>query len=198
MHKTSVTAHAGALKTKPNTLDSIRAGLACGAGVIEVDVRFLPDGVPVLGHTKAGANAARLEDVFALMQGCETAINLDMKETAHVARMAELVAQHGLQERAFMTGLFKTGCAALRDCGLPYYLNAADPAAAGALGALGINISYRLCTKKLVQRTHEHGLLVSVWTVNRRQAMRKMLRMGVDNITTRKPDALLELLNHDT
>jgi len=194
MHRTFITAHAGALNTKPNTLDSVRAALSCGAGILEVDVRFLPVGTPVLGHTRVGPESARLEDVFALMQSCAIHINLDMKETSHVPRVAELVAQYGLQGRAFMTGLSRSACAALRDCGLPYYLNGASPAAAKELGALGVNVNYRQCTKKLVRDARAQGLLVSVWTADKPATMRRMLRRGVDNITTRHPDVLQGLM----
>jgi len=194
MHEIFVTAHAGALNTKPNTLDSVRAALSCGADIFEVDVRFLPDGTPALGHNKVGGESARLEDVFALMQGCAIHINLDMKETAHVPRVAELVAQYGLQGRAFMTGLSGPACAALRGCGLPYYLNGAAPAAAKELGALGVNINYRQCSKKLVRSARALGLLVSVWTADKPKTMRRMLRREVDNITTRRPDVLQGLM----
>ena len=195
MHETFITAHAGALNTRPNTLDSVRAALSGGADILEVDVRFLPDGTPALGHNHVGPNSARLEDVFALMRDSSIQINLDMKETAHVPRMVELVVQYGLQGRAFMTGLSAQACEALRDCGLPYYLNGASPAAAKALGALGVNIHYGKCSRKLVRGAHEAGLLVSAWTVDSPRAMRRMLRRGADNITTRRPDVLQELMN---
>jgi len=194
MHKISVTAHAGALNTKPNTLDSVRAALSCGADILEVDVRFLPGGAPVLGHTRAGPESARLEDVFALMRDSSIHINLDMKETSNALRVAELVAQYGLQGRAFMTGLSRSACAALRGCGLPYYLNGTSPAAAKALGALGVNINFRQCSKKLVRDTHALGLLISVWTADKPATMRKMLGREVDNITTRRPDVLQALM----
>jgi len=198
MHKPSITAHTGALNTKPNTLDSVRAALSSGADIFEVDVRFLPDGTPALGHNKVDAGSARLEEVFALMQGCTIQINLDMKETSNIPRMAELVARYGLQDRAFMTGLSKSACAALRSCGLPYYLNGASPTAALKLGALGVNINFRQCTKRLVRDAHAQGLLVSAWTADSPRTMHKMLRRGADNITTRHPDVLLEIIGHET
>ena len=194
MHKPSITAHAGALNTTPNTLDSVRACLSSGADIFEVDVRFLPDGTPALGHNQVGPDSARLEDVFALMQDFTIQINLDMKETSHVPRVDELVAQYGLRDRAFMTGLSRSACAALRGCGLPYYLNGAAPAAAKELGALGVNINYRQCSKKLVRDARALGLLVSVWTADKPGTMRKMLRRDVDNITTRHPDVLQGLM----
>jgi len=196
MHKTCITAHSGALQTKDNTFESIKAGLAfVGEGCIEVDVRFLPDGTPALDHDRVDQNSVKLEAVFELMQGYKGSINLDMKEHSNISAMVKLVDTYGLQGRAFMTGLSKDSCAALRDCGLPYYLNASDAKAAKELGAIGVNIFYKICSKRLVRRAREHGMKVSVWTVNKPRTMKKMLTLGVDNITTRCPDLLQEIMD---
>ena len=61
-------------------------------------------------------------------------------------------------------------------------------------GAIGINISYKPCTKELVDAFHENDLLVSIWTVNKKRKMFKILLLGPDNITTRRPDKLQEIL----
>ncbi|MCL2300758.1 MAG: glycerophosphodiester phosphodiesterase [Firmicutes bacterium] len=196
MHDISVTAHAGALRTRPNTLPSVLAALACGADILELDVRFLPDGTPALGHNQVDSRSPALEAAFGLMQNHATRVNLDMKETSHAARVAELVVQYGLQGRAFLTGIEEKHVPAVRDCGLPYYLNSPDIAAALELGALGPNIHYSNCTEALVKAAHARGLLVSVWTADRRAVMREMLRMGVDNITTRRPDVLRKVMRH--
>jgi len=45
----------------------------------------------------------------------------------------------------------------------------------------------------LLRRARELGLLVSVWTVDKPRHMRKMRRLGVDNITTRHPDILAKV-----
>ena len=199
MQKTCITAHSGALQTQANTLPSIQAGLDfIGDGVIEVDVRFLPDGTPALDHDRVDENSATLEAAFALMQRCKASVNLDMKEFSHIPRVAELVDAYGLQGRAFMTGLCKARCVEWHGCGLPFYLNGTDIAAAKQLGALGLNIHHGRCNKRLVRRAREQGLLVSVWTVDRPRTMRKMLALGVDNITTRRPDILMEIINHAT
>jgi len=203
----TITAHTGALNTPPNSLESVRAGLGCGADAIEVDVRFLPDGRPALGHDRvSGSRAVLLEDCFALMQSGSAAINLDMKETSGAAGLAALVKAYGLEEKAYMTGITASDMPAVRDCGLPYYLNCwPNPlgfgvrklaARAKELGAVGLNIHYRACGAALMRRAREHGLLVSVWTVGSTSMMRKMLRLGVDNITTRQPDQLLEIMKN--
>jgi len=197
MHKICITAHTGALRTKNNTLESAKAGLACaGVDCIEVDVRFLPDATPALGHDWVNAKSPKLEDVFKLMQNREASINLDLKEFTHISRVVALAGAYGLGKRAFFTGLREADCAKAQHCGLPYYLNGADVAAAKEVGAIGVNVHHKHCSKELVQAAHKENLLVSVFTVNRRRAMRNMVALGVDNITTRRPVVLTEICNH--
>ena len=191
----TVTAHTGAVRTEDNTLRSVKAGLACGADIIEVDVRFFPDGMPALGHDELGPESVLLEAVFKLMRRYPSvSVNLDMKEKTHIPRMVELAVQYGVEDRAFMTGMGRNDCVAWRDCGLPYYLNSTDVAAAKEVGAMGVNINFRDCTEELVQSAHEEGLLVSVWTVDEEPDMREMLQLDVDNITTRKPIILRRIM----
>ena len=46
-HGFTITAHTGCEGTPDNSLDSIRAGVAAGADIVEIDLHFLPDGTPV-------------------------------------------------------------------------------------------------------------------------------------------------------
>ena len=57
-------------------------------------------------------------------------------------------------------------------------------------GAIGINFNHKSASKELVDVFHENGLLVSIWTVNNKLKMRRILTFAPDNITTRKPDKL--------
>ncbi|MDR2753399.1 MAG: glycerophosphodiester phosphodiesterase [Oscillospiraceae bacterium] len=202
MPKPTITAHAGALGTKDNTLESALACAACpGVDRIEVDVRFLPDGTPVLLHNAgAPATCVRLED---LLRQVDCNYNLDMKETTHMQRIASLAQSYRLTERAVLTGLAAKDIFAVQSCGVPYYLNCAPTrlraktcvAQAKALGCVGLNIHFRACGKHLVQLAHAHGLLVQVWTVNGKKHLRRMRRMGVDGITSRRPDLVREVLH---
>jgi glycerophosphoryl diester phosphodiesterase len=63
------------------------------------------------------------------------------------------------------------------------------------LGCIGLNCSYGEISKTIVEVLHENGLLVSVWTVDRKIDMCRMLSLSVDNITSRKPDKLLTVIN---
>jgi glycerophosphoryl diester phosphodiesterase len=46
----------------------------------------------------------------------------------------------------------------------------------------------------MVSAAHDRGLEVHVWTVNRRADMIRLLDLGVDGITTDRPDLLKEVL----
>ena len=61
-------------------------------------------------------------------------------------------------------------------------------------GAVGINFNKNNATKKLVNAFHKTGLLVSIWTVDRKRQMKKIISLSPDNITTRHPDELLEII----
>jgi len=205
---TTITAHAGALNTPENTEESLRACLEfVGPGIVEVDLRFSRAGVPVLAHhAPAPKDACSLEDAFALAQTYGAQFNLDLKESrGNLEAVRELLERHGMKERSFFTGLRGAGhIRAVKGCGIPWYLNAILPRLpfvatwaalrAKALGAVGLNIPFGSCGRTLMRAARRHGLLVSVWTVDNRADMARMLRLGVDNITTRHPDVLKEML----
>jgi len=205
---TTITAHAGALDTVENTQDSLRACLDfIGRGIVEVDLRFAIDGRPVLSHhAPASEDAFSLEECFAMAKEYEVGLNLDLKESrGNLAAVRELIARYELAGRAFFTGLRWAGhVRAVRGCGVPWYLNVylpeRLPLAAGwmalrakALGAVGLNMPYQRCGRAVMRAARRFGLLVSVWTVDEPEDMARMLRLGVDNITTRRPDVLQEL-----
>ena len=61
-------------------------------------------------------------------------------------------------------------------------------------GAIGINFNYKSASKELVKVFHENNLLVSIWTVDNEYNMYKILSFAPDNITTRHPDKLSEII----
>lgn len=207
----TVTAHAGALDTEANSGESIRASLEFldTQGFIEVDVQLREDGTPVLRHDADDlSQAITLEDCLALLRDYGACINLDFKNKQAIAPAAELVKSAGLdlERQVIATGIAFRDEKLIRESGLRYLLNC-QPKPFGwdaqslinkaiDMGAAGLNIPYKFCSEKLVKLAHEQGLVVSVWTVDKEADMKRMLRLGVDNITTRHPDRLLEIINH--
>jgi glycerophosphoryl diester phosphodiesterase len=51
-----------------------------------------------------------------------------------------------------------------------------------------------LADRRLIDALHNHGVQVHVWTVNEREAMERLLDLGVDGLITDRPDRLLEAL----
>ncbi len=56
------------------------------------------------------------------------------------------------------------------------------------------NPHWRLATSRVVANMHAAGMGVSVWTVDRRWAMRRVLRAGVDAVITNQTARLVSLL----
>jgi len=57
------------------------------------------------------------------------------------------------------------------------------------------NIKRTRLTPKMLQRCHEHGIPVGIYTVNKPRRMRRLVKKGVAAIFTDHPDRLLEILN---
>lgn len=212
----TVTAHAGSLDTAANSLESFRAALALPVDYLEADVRFTPQNVPYLAHDAVAprlqGGAMRLADLLRLAAAHPTVrLNLDLKEYSGVREMSDLVRQSGMGSRVLLTGITADVVGRVRGGvdGLPYLLNARPslgerftPWGAARLagrirecGARGLNTPHRLLTRRLARSLSAAGLSVSVWTVDSPRRMRRMMRLAVDNITTRRIDELLALRN---
>lgn len=210
----TVTAHAGALNTEPNTMDSITKSLEfIGEGVIEVDVRFTSSGKPVLSHNEVksdGNEYVSLEEFFSVLKEYPARVNLDLKEFSNLPVIQELAEKNDVMDQVFFTGVFeeeaqnaKTSCP-----DIPYYLNVypnplrikndsyleSISKTITDCGAIGININYRLVSEEMISKMHEKNLLVSLWTVDNEADMYIALAEAPDNITTRNPDILKDII----
>lgn len=202
----TVTAHAGCLDTEPNTMDSLKAALGSGAQVVEVDIRFRPDGTPVIAHDKVKENSGGvlLGEVFAEVAKADgVQMNLDLKETKNLAQVQALAKEAGLLERVFFTGVDSKKVEKVKKDApeIPYYLNAYPNALkthseeywqkiadeVKEAGAVGLNCHYFYGSQQLVDVMHKNGLKVSVWTADKKSTMVRQISFGVDNITTREP-----------
>ncbi len=204
----TLTYHAGALNTKPNTVESIKAALAHGATVVEFDVTFRPDGTAVIIHAEAPTENEGVlldEALAAVAEDKKCKINLDIKSTANLPQVDELVKKHGLFERVFYTGVFRDWVETVKaNSEIPYYLNHKVSAEESeneellqkladeiiSLGAIGLNSNYRNASATTTDVMRKNGLLVSYWTVNGSKVAAKVIGYRPDNITTKKPHLL--------
>lgn len=208
----TVTCHAGAMHTRANSLRSVGRCTAAGVEIMELDVSFRPDGTPVIIHNaspgkRGGALLCSALNIIAPHRNCR--VNLDLKAFPPLTAIDALVSECGLEGRAFYTGVEESDIEGVRSSSrIPYYLNnginpayshdhawAADfTAKAKELGALGVNANYRNMTPEIVAAFRDDSLSVSVWTVNDPHNWLRMIEMGVDNITTKRPTELMKFL----
>ena len=208
----TLTFHAGALFTKPNTVESIRTALAYGAEVVEFDVSFRPDGTPVIIHNSAPKEeeGVLLDSALAAVAKDEKCrINLDIKSTANLAEVDVLVRKHGLSDRVFYTGVFRDWVDAVKkSSAIPCYLNhniTAEEAENAELlqklaeeivsiGAIGINSHFGNASPLATEIMRKNGLLVSLWTVNKTNDAVKVFSCLPNNITTKNPHLINNML----
>ena len=205
------TAHTGCVDTKDNSLEAIEAGAKYGADIVEFDLNFLPDGTPVLSHDKPKGKEVTLEEAFKKISEYENLkVNVDIKNVQNLKAVYPLAQKYGLENRFFYTGVTTEFLEAVRKDSpeAPYYLNfnvekpkKQTPEYLQSLvdevkncGAIGINFNKDNATKELVDIFHENGLLVSIWTVNKEKEMYEVLHLAPDNITTRNPDKMQDIL----
>ena len=207
----TVTAHAGAMGTEDNSLESLEVGLA-NADIIEFDLRFTSDGAPVLSHNwPTPKDAVPLETAFRLLaQHPDKQANVDIKSTDNLSEVHRLAEETGVLGQIFFTGVFPNFVPAVRADApkIPYYLNCSilplfkySHAYAERLarrvqkaGAVGLNSNYGNATRTIVAAQHRKGLKVSFWTPSTPQKLEKTLQLKPDNITTRTPDVLRGML----
>ncbi|MFF0065503.1 glycerophosphodiester phosphodiesterase [Streptomyces sp. NPDC005279] len=212
-------------RVRENTLPSLRSAIERGADAVEIDARLTRDGVPVLlhddslkrlwGHDRplAGLTAKELheltdggvptlrEALLAVGDDHRVMIDLPGASKESVRTVVSTVRECGADERVYYCAGPTTMLA----------VRAADPSAEIAMTwttpapprpALletvrprWLNYRFGLIGEELTDRLHRDGMLVSAWTADTRRTMRRLVRYGVDSITTNRVDALHRVLS---
>jgi glycerophosphoryl diester phosphodiesterase len=210
-----ITAHDGCQGTTPNSLESVAASITAGADVVEIDVRFLSDGTPVLSHdlfpADLGDALVRLEKVVSLiLPHTGVRLNMDMKEPQRARTVLPHVAPLLAERRVFATGLPPKDIPVFqRECpGVPFAVDQPNGAvrfkadgglralvkASRDLGAFALNLDYRCVSRRLFAVCAAESFPVYVWTVDSARAMRRMVGWGASSITTRRVVVLARLV----
>lgn len=207
----TVTGHTGCMGEKDNSLEAMAAAVGVGAQIVEFDLNFDKDKNPVLSHDDPKGNEVTLRQAFEFLKKHPAVLaNVDAKSTENLKAVKALAEELSVENQIFFTGIKEADVAEVRrDCPkIPFYLNvdvekkrASDPDYLEEIalkviscGAVGINIHKRSVTKELCSFFHTKGMLVSVYTVDAKSEIYRVLAAGPDNITSRKPDRVLEII----
>lgn len=208
----TITAHTGAFNTPDNSMEYINKAIENDVDILEIDVRQRPDGTLVIGHDIIITNrdGIEVEEIFKKIKGTGILINLDIKEVRTLKALHDLILATGMSDSVFLTGIniLETDAVKKNCPGIEYYLNYtpsrikifAEDYQKRLLkllddsGAIGINCSYQYVSKTLSDTLHKNGYKLSVWTVDKRRHMIKILSAHPDNITTHNVAELDELI----
>lgn len=204
-----------------NTLPSFEAARAAGVEAVELDVHLSADGVPMvhhdpeLGRVVAGAGelaahsadalvalgVPRLADVLAGFPGL---VDVELKPDGRDAeRLPEVVAgvveREGALDRVLATSFDPYLAAAYaerakRPAGFVTFFPVTPEDMADFPTVRHVLLAQEACEPDVVAALARAGLVVGAWTVNDEVAMRRLLAMGVTQVVTDRPGALLRAL----
>lgn len=122
------------------------------------------------------------------------------REDQTAAKIVEALRRYDLLDRTDIIAFSMNACFAFRKLlpdGRIFYLNGdLPPKSIKKLGLTGIDYSVKVLRRhpQWVKAAHDAGLEVNVWTVNSEEDMRYFIDLGVDYITTNRPEELQALL----
>lgn len=203
---TTITAHSGAYGTPDNSLRYIETALRNNVEILEFDVNIRPNGTLVMYHDQVPNDLTgyEVDRALEMIRGTRTKVNLDIKNTAVLASLRQMVLRHGMINQVFLTGIRENDVMIVRQRfpEVKYYLNCdLDPKRyydsrylneilmmLRRTGAVGINCHYSMANQTLSNWLHRNGYKLSVWTPNKRSQIRDAAGYYPDNITTRHPN----------
>lgn len=200
-----------------NTLESLARALRDGADGVELDVRAAADGTPVVIHDATlertygiggtiaelpwpalqrltGARLPSLQQAAAWAASSGAWLNVELKEPGVEAATLQLLAEHELLERTFLSSFIPEVVArvgAVEPRARRFFLTERwDDAARQGLvqsGASGVCLRSDAASALSLDVLRQEGLPVVVWTVDHPPRMKELARAGVAAIITNRP-----------
>lgn len=123
-------------------------------------------------------------------------ILIELKETDLEERVLNLIQEKGLEKNVTIVSFLEEALRKVRELddemetGLIYVRHKNPIKTALELKANYLLPLYRFTHAANVQKAHENGLKVIVWTINKQEEVAEYVKKGVDGIASDKPDIL--------
>lgn len=207
-----ITAHGGALGTGRNSkayFEAIERGEIV-SDAIEVDVRGCRGNL-YISHSPTLNSGGKipLTYVIEFAKKHKLTVNFDIKSSRLFVPVRDLVVEMGAEEFLLYTGSVKPRHIKYLTAGQVYanrsffgrrkfcaqtVKNIKDYLDSFGNDRLkGINVSYKKFDKAFFDECARVGLKVSLYTVDDEDALKTYLPMGLDNITTNRPDLVAKI-----
>lgn len=203
-----------------NTLASFSKAIEIGVDAVELDVRKTRDGELVVMHDadikrttngKGLVSELTLAQIKAFSSGGETVptlgealdflggkvkVVIELKEQGCEEQVLAEVRKRDIQKDVVITSFLEKALKKIRELdatvqtGLIYAKHSNPLKAALELKANYLLPLYRFTHTANVQKAHQNGLKVVVWTINTPEEVVEYAKKGVDGIASDKPDIL--------
>lgn len=165
------------------------------------------------GEQFAGEKIPFLKEVIATVpEDKDKQLVIEIKDSARIVPyIKKIIDQSGKKDQMVIIS-FKLDVVKASKKQMPevpaYWLRSAPRGAAGGYQPIepalldtvrkyhldGLNVNYHGVTPELVKASHDAGYKLLVWTVNEKEAIENMVRMGVDGITTDRIERVQNVL----
>ena len=149
-----------------------------------------------------GEQVPTLEEVLESVRN-EAHLLIELKGVGVERAAVEAVKAQGMEEDVTFSSFALERLAAVRAMGRAYRVRAILPnptdfelARAAELKAVGIDIRYQNACLRTIEAAHALGLDVLAWNPDTWREQQSMIALGVDGVSSNRPDILLRHLNH--
>lgn len=158
------------------------------------------------GSEYAGTNIPTLEEVLELCQG-RINLSIELKFHAHKKNLEEdliaLIEEYDFVENCFVSSFNYDSIVKIKklneDISTGYIMSPAYGDFYNKPHIDFLSVRATLVSRNIVERAHEAGKEVHVWTVNTRKDLERMKSLGVDYVVTDEPQLAKEVLfSNDT
>jgi glycerophosphoryl diester phosphodiesterase len=206
-----------------NTIKSFEKAIEIGVDAVELDIRKTSDNELVVIHDadikrttngKGLVSELTLKEIKSFSADGEKIPTLDetlnfldkkvkvfieLKETGVEEQVLSIVRSKGLEKNVVIVSFLEDALKKVRELdsdietGLIYAKHRNPVKAALDLKANYLLALYRFTHSANVQKAHENGLKMVVWTINNPEEVNEYFNKGVDGIASDKPDILMGL-----
>jgi glycerophosphoryl diester phosphodiesterase len=146
-------------------------------------------------------NAGKNEKIPTLQEALDfldkkARVLIELKETGLEEKVLKAIEERGLEKNVIIVSFLEDALKKVRELndkvetGLIYTKHKNPIKAASDLNASYLLPLYRFTHTADVQKAHQSGLKVIVWTINKPEEVAEYVKKGVDGITSDKPDIL--------
>lgn len=194
--------HRGAMGyCEENTLFCFEKAIELGCDMIEFDVHIFNNEIVVVHDPpKKGREYPTLKSVIDLVDK-RVKINIELKGKSTAEPVAKLLKKY-TQKKWTCDDFFVSSFSAkeLKDfrkinpcvfLGFIVKEKKIDIVnIAKDIGVYSVNLSFKLVNRNLIDKLHNQGFNVFIWTVNKKRDIEKVISLGVDGIISDYPDRI--------